>query len=205
MEDWITSVMDRFGVVGVGLLTALETILPPIPSEVILPLAGFQAHAGRLNPFAVWAAATVGALAGALALYALGARLGYHRLHQLAHRRWFILASASDVERGRELFDRHGSWTVAAARCVPVLRSLVSLPAGMVRMPVLKFSLLTALGAGVWNAVFIAAGWHLSERWDVVQRYGSPVTIAVIALLALALGWTIRRRIKQSKLAATGR
>ncbi|GAA2372096.1 membrane protein [Catellatospora methionotrophica] len=198
MDEWITSVMDRLGVFGVGALIALETVLPPIPSEVILPLAGFQAHAGKLNPLAVWAAATVGALVGALALYALGAWLGYRRLHRLAHRRWFIIASPSDVERGRELFDRHGSWVVAAARCVPVLRSLVSLPAGMVRMPVLKFSALTLLGAGMWNAAFITAGWHLSERWEVVQRYGRPITIGVVVLLALALGWTVRRRIKQS-------
>ncbi|MEV4416464.1 DedA family protein [Catellatospora sp. NPDC049609] len=198
MEDWITSVMERFGVVGVGVLIALETVLPPIPSEVILPLAGFQAHSGRMNPFAVWAAATLGSLAGALALYALGARLGYRRLHQLARQRWFIIASPADVERGQDLFHRHGAWIVAVARCVPVLRSLVSLPAGVVRMPLLKFSLLTLLGAGVWNAAFVAAGWHLSERWDVVQRYGRPVSIAAIILLALGLGWLIWRRATQS-------
>ncbi len=204
MEEWISSFVERFGVLGVGVLIALETLVPPIPSEVILPLAGFQAHAGRMDPYAVWAAATLGALAGALALYALGAWLGYHRLHRLSRRRWFILASPSDVERGRELFDRHGSWIVAAARCVPVLRSLVSLPAGMVRMPLLRFSLLTLLGAGVWNAVFVTAGWHLSDRWDVVQRHGRPVTIAVLVLLTIGLGWMIARRVRRPGAAAAG-
>ncbi|BCJ76110.1 hypothetical protein CS0771_56540 [Catellatospora sp. IY07-71] len=202
MEEWITSFVERFGVPGVGVLIALETVVPPIPSEVILPLAGFQAHAGRMDPFAVWAAATLGALAGALVLYTLGAWLGYHRLHRLSQRRWFILASPSDVDRGCELFARHGSWIVAAGRCVPVLRSVVSLPAGVVRMPLLRFSVLTLLGAGIWNAVFVTAGWHLSDRWDVVQRHGRPVTVAVLVLLAIGLGWMIARRVRQSRTAS---
>src|SRR5688572_32058190 len=107
-----------------------------------------------MNPIVVWLAATVGSLVAAVALYWLGAWLGYGRLHRLAGRRWFVIASQRDVDRGCRLFERHGSWIVAAARCVPVLRTLVSLPAGLTRMPMVKFLLLTTLGSGVWNAVF---------------------------------------------------
>ena len=192
MREWILAVMSRLGEVGVGALIALENLVPPIPSEVILPLAGFQAHQGTLNPFGVWVAATAGALAGAWVLYWLGAWLGYERLHRLSQRRWFIIASPSDVERGRVLFDRHGSLAVAAARCVPVLRSLVSLPAGVARMPLLKFSLLTLLGSGIWNAVFLIAGWHLAERWEVVRHYSEPAGGLVLVLLVIGcavLAW----------------
>lgn len=198
------SVMERLGVVGVGLLIALENLVPPIPSELILPLAGFQAHGGKLNPFGVWAAATLGALAGAWVLYGLGARLGFERLHRLSHKRWFIVASPSDVERGQKMFERHGSWIVAVARCVPVLRSLVSLPAGVTGMPLLKFSVLTLIGAGVWNAVFIAAGWHLSERWELVQRYSKPISTVVIIVLGLGLGALIWRKARQSSEVSAG-
>jgi membrane protein DedA with SNARE-associated domain len=192
VADWVVTVIDRLGPVGVGLLIALETVVPPIPSELILPLAGFRARSGAMHPVTVWAAATVGAVLGALALYGLGARLGYRRLHRLAGRRWFFLASQDDLERGRRLFERHGSWVVAAARCVPVLRSLVSLPAGVAGMPLPKFTLLTAVGAGVWNAAFIAAGWLLAEKWREVDRYAGPagvaMTVAVVAGLAV-LAW----------------
>jgi membrane protein DedA with SNARE-associated domain len=197
MQDWIAAVMDRLGVVGVGILIALENLVPPIPSEVILPLAGFRANTGTLNPVAVWVAATLGALVGAWCLYALGAWLGYDRLERLSHKKWFIIASPSDVERGQRIFDRHGSWIVAAARCVPVLRSLVSLPAGVVRMPLIRFSLLTILGAGVWNAIFIAAGWQLADRWELVQRYSAPVSAVIIALILGTLVWLVIRKFRQ--------
>ncbi|UWZ34085.1 VTT domain-containing protein [Dactylosporangium roseum] len=133
MTDWIFATIDRLGPAGVGLLIALETVIPPIPSELILPLAGFRARAGAMHPLLVWLAATLGALAGALVLYWLGARLGYERLHRLAGKRWFVLASQRDLERGHRLFARHGSWVVAVSRCVPVLRSLV--PAGRTAGP----------------------------------------------------------------------
>lgn len=197
MQEWIKDMMERMGEPGVGLLIALENLVPPIPSEVILPLAGFQAHQGTLHPLGVWAAATLGALAGAWVLYGLGAWLGLQRLRRLSRKRWFIIAGPSDVERGHKLFQRHGSWMVAVARCVPVLRSLVSLPAGVAGMPPLRFSLLTVLGAGVWNAVFIAAGWHLSQRWELVQRYSEPVGIAVIALLVAGAGIMVWRKARQ--------
>jgi membrane protein DedA with SNARE-associated domain len=194
MSDWIAQVIDSLGPLGVGMLIALETIVPPIPSEIILPLAGFRARAGAMNVILVWLAATAGGLLTALALYWLGAWLGYERLHRLAGRRWFFLASQRDVDRGCALFERHGSWIVAAARCVPVLRSVVSLPAGMTRMPMRKFLVLSAIGTGIWNAVFIALGWILAERWQEVERYTAPVSLGVLALVAVSVGVLIWRR-----------
>lgn len=194
MADWISNVMDALGPFGVGVLIALETIIPPIPSEVVLPLAGFRAREGAMNVILVWLAATVGGVVGALVLYWLGRWLGYERLHRLAGKRWFFVVSQKDVDRGCKLFEKNGSWIVAASRCVPVLRSVVSLPAGMTRMPLVKFTTLTAIGTGVWNVAFIAAGWFLAEKWQKVERYMGPVTIVVIGLIVVGLGLLAWRR-----------
>jgi membrane protein DedA with SNARE-associated domain len=187
VAEWIRSVIDALGPFGVGVLIALETIIPPIPSELVLPLAGFRAREGAMNVVLVWFAATVGGVAAALLLYRLGAWLGYERLHRLAGRKWFVIASQKDVDRGCALFERHGSWIVAACRCVPVLRSLVSLPAGMTGMPVPRFLALTALGTGVWNAAFIAAGWFLAEKWQKVDAYTGPISLIVVGLIVVGL------------------
>jgi membrane protein DedA with SNARE-associated domain len=159
VAEWIFGIIDSLGAVGVGLLILLENVIPPIPSEVILPLAGFRASTGAFNVVAVWLAATAGALSARSILYGLGAWLGYERLHRLAGHRWFILASQKDIDRGDELFDTHGGKIVLLARCVPLVRSIVSVPAGLSGMPVLRFSVFTAIGSGIWNAVFIALGW----------------------------------------------
>lgn len=194
MTNWIRSVLEDFGPLGVGVLIALETILPPIPSELVLPLAGFLSRDGAMNVVLAWIGATVGGVTGALVLYWLGAWLGYERLHRLAGRRWFFVASQKDVDRGCALFGKHGSWVVAGARCVPVLRSVVSLPAGMTRMPLPKFLALTAAGTGLWNAAFIAAGWFLAEEWQRVDAYMGPVGLVVVGLIVVGLGILAWRR-----------
>ena len=195
MTDWIFSILDGLGSIGVGLLVLLENLVPPIPSEVILPLAGFRARDGALQPVAVWICATVGSVLGACILYALGYWVGYGRLRRLADKPWFIITSAEDLERGRQLFQRHGSWIVAVARCFPVIRSVVSLPAGIIRMPLPRFILLTALGSGVWNATFLAAGWLLADKWQQIDRYSQPIGTAVTIALAIGLAWLIWRKL----------
>jgi membrane protein DedA with SNARE-associated domain len=198
VADWVFSIVDRLGAVGVGLLILLENILPPIPSEVILPLAGFRARTGALNVVAVWPAATAGSVLGALLLYGLGAWLGYDRLHRLAGHRWFVFVSQKDLERGEAVFERHGGKVVLLARCVPFLRSVVSIPAGISGMPLMRFVVLTAIGSGVWNAAFIALGWVLGENWEQVETWLGPVSYVVLALLAVGLVALIVRRLRGS-------
>lgn len=199
MNDWITGIIDRLGPVGVGALIALENIIPPIPSELILPLAGYRARTGDLNVVVVWGAATLGALAGALLLYGLGAWLGYDRLYRLAGKPWFILSSQGDLKRGHDIFERHSGWIVAGARCVPVARSLVSIPAGINRMPLPRFVMLTVAGAGVWNAIFITAGYLLAEQWRQVEVWMAPVTIVVIGLIVVALAVSVLRKMRAQR------
>jgi membrane protein DedA with SNARE-associated domain len=187
MADWIFTIVDRLGALGVGLLILLENVVPPIPSEVILPLAGFRTRTGTLNVLTVWPAATVGSVLGALVLYGLGAWLGHDRLRGLAARPWFVLASVKDIDRGRELFARHGGKVVLLGRCVPFLRSVVSIPAGIERMPLARFVLLTAAGSGVWNAAFLWIGWLLGENWNRVQGWLGPVSSVVVGLVVVGL------------------
>jgi membrane protein DedA with SNARE-associated domain len=203
VADWVFSIVDRLGALGVGLLILLENVIPPIPSEVILPLAGFRARTGDLNVVAVWPAATAGSLLGALLLYGLGAWLGYERLHRLAGHRWFIFASQKDLERGDAVFDRHGGKVVLLARCVPFLRSVVSIPAGISGMPLVRFAVLTTIGSGVWNAAFLALGWVLGENWSQVEGWLGPVTYVVIGLIVIGLVVLVVRRVRARRNAQT--
>ncbi len=194
VTGWVFSIVDRLGEVGIGLLIFLENIVPPIPSEVILPLAGFRARTGALNVWLAWPAATLGSVLGAVALYGLGAWLGYDRLHALAGKRWFFLTSQKDLDRGERIFHEHGGKMVLLGRCVPVVRSLVSIPAGIARMPLPRFLTLTTIGSGVWNALFIGLGWVLGENWEQVQGWLGPVTYVVLGLAVVGLVWLAVRK-----------
>jgi membrane protein DedA with SNARE-associated domain len=196
VTDWVFSIMDQMGALGVGLLILLENLIPPIPSEVVLPLAGFRARTGALEPISVWLAATAGSVLGALMLYGLGAWLGYDRLHRLAGHRWFILTGQKDLERGQRLFEKHGRKVVLLARFVPFLRSVVSIPAGIVGMRMVTFLTLTAIGSGVWNAAFVLLGWVLGENWGSVQRWLGPVSYVVIGLLVIGLIVLVVRKLR---------
>jgi membrane protein DedA with SNARE-associated domain len=196
LAGWVVDVIDKLGPVGIGALIALENIVPPIPSEIILPFAGFSANRGDLNVIAAWVAATIGSLIGAWVLYAVGALIGEERIEHLADKRWFILFSRSDLARGERFFGRYGSWIVFFGRFVPLVRSIVSVPAGLERMPLLKFSLLTAAGSAIWNAVFIAAGWELGGRWDEVEGWIQPASYVVVGLLLVGLGWLTFRKLR---------
>lgn len=197
LAGWVVDVVDSVGEVGVGALIALENVLPPIPSEVILPFAGFSSSRGDLNVVLAWVAATIGALVGAWLLYAVGRILSYERVHELAGKRWFVLFGQSDLERGDTFFDRHGDVIVLVGRCIPLVRSVVSVPAGMAEMPIARFTLLTVIGSGVWNAIFIALGYQLGNRWEQVEHWVAPASYVVVALLAVALVWLIVRKLRR--------
>ena len=192
LVGWVLSVVEALGPDGVGLLVALESIFPPIPSEVVLPLAGFLAGQGRLGFAAVLGWATAGSLAGALALYWLGAALGTDRLCRLADR--IPLMDGRDVERAGAWFSRHGVWAVLLGRMVPGVRSLVSIPAGVQRMPLWLFVVLTVVGSAVWNTLFIGLGWLLGDRWTEVGTYSDVINYVVIGGIALVCALLLGRR-----------
>jgi membrane protein DedA with SNARE-associated domain len=179
---WLIDVIDALGESGIGFLIFLENIFPPIPSEAILPLGGFRAEQGEMNLVVVWVAATLGALAGALVLYGLGVVVGYDRLHELAGKRWFVVLSQKDLERGNRFFDHHGGKIVVLGRCVPLVRSVVSVPAGLARMNLATFCLLTVIGSGVWNAIFVGAGWVLGDNYERIEGWVAPFSYVVAAV-----------------------
>jgi membrane protein DedA with SNARE-associated domain len=200
LAGWVVDVIDRLGPLGIGALIALENIVPPIPSEVILPFAGFSANRGDLNVLAAWIAATIGSLVGAYVLYGVGALIGYDRIRVLADKRWFILFGPSDLDRGERFFNRYGSWIIFFGRFIPLVRSIVSVPAGVERMPLLRFTVLTALGSGIWNAIFIAAGYELGDRWDEVEGWIQPASYVVVGLLLVALVWLAIRKLRAGRI-----
>ena len=204
ITDWVADVVDSIGEVGVGVLIAVENLFPPIPSEVILPLAGFRAEEGELNVVLAWVAATIGALVGAVILYGLGAVVGYDRLHELAGKRWFVVLGQKDLERGDRFFDEHGGKIVLIGRCIPLVRSVVSVPAGQSGMPLPRFLVYTAIGSGIWNAVFIAAGWVLGDNYEKVEGWVQPISYAVVAALVVGVLVLVARKLRRRRITPTG-
>lgn len=195
LAAWVTGVVESLGSVGVGAMIALENVFPPIPSELILPLAGFLAGQGRLSLPAAVCAATVGAVAGALVLYALGAWLGRERLRHLIGRYGrFLGVQPEDLDRTQGWFDRHGGKVVFFGRLVPIVRSLVSIPAGFARMPLPTFVAYTAVGSLLWNSLLIGVGWAVGDQWQRVGQYTKPLEYAVLAVLVIAVGRFVWRR-----------
>ncbi|GAB7043650.1 hypothetical protein JCM9533A_75010 [Catenuloplanes niger JCM 9533] len=192
LSGWVAGVIESLGEIGVGLLVALENIVPPIPSEVVLALAGYLANQGGVNLVLVWVAATIGSLAGAIALYWVGRGLGEERL-----KRWLDkvpLVERDDLEKADRWFEKHGKWAVLLGRCVPVVRSLVSVPAGANHMPMPIFIAFTALGSGVWNTIFIGAGYALGSRWQDIEQYNRWFDYAIWAIFAWIIGsWVFNR------------
>jgi membrane protein DedA with SNARE-associated domain len=196
LTGWVASVIDSLGALGVAVLVALESIIPPIPSEIVLAMAGYLSSQGRFNVMLIVLAATAGSLVGALVLYWLGAALGEERL-----KRWLDhipLVDRDDLEQADRRFERHGRWAVLIGRVVPVVRSLVSIPAGANRLPLGEFVLLTTLGSGVWNALIVGLGFALGSQWQQVDRYSSWFNYAIFAIfIVMIVGWVakkIRRR-----------
>ena len=191
-----TDVMEALGEIGVGVLVFGENVFPPIPSEVVLPLAGYLASRGRMDLTLVVVAATVGSVLGALLLYEVGARTGRLRIRRLVDRMPLLLVE--DLDTAESWFARHGQASVLIGRCIPVVRSLISIPAGVAEMPRWRFLVLTTIGSGVWNAVFVLSGYALGERFDEIERYSGWLNTAVYAaigvLLLLGLRRVLRRR-----------
>ncbi|MEV7283737.1 DedA family protein [Streptomyces sp. NPDC093252] len=183
--QWVTEMMDTLGAPGAGLAVALENLFPPLPSEVILPLAGFAASTGDMSLYGALLWTTIGSVVGALALYGIGALLGRDRTVALAGK--LPLVKVADIERTEAWFARHGTKAVFFGRMIPVFRSLISVPAGVERMPLPVFLGLTALGSAIWNTVFVLAGYALGENWSEVTTVVSAYSRVVLVAAALAV------------------
>lgn len=195
LAGFALDVMEALGEVGVGVLVALENLFPPIPSEVVLPLAGFLAAQGRLGLLLTIVAATVGSVVGALVLYEIGARTGRLRLRRLVDR--MPLLEVEDLDRAEAWFARYGELSVLIGRCIPVVRSLISVPAGFAEMPRLRFTVLTTLGSGIWNTAFVGAGYLLGEQFHDVERYSGWLNAAVYAAIAVLVLLGLRRVLRR--------
>ncbi|EMF55752.1 DedA family protein [Streptomyces bottropensis] len=195
---WIIGLMDLLGAPGAAIAVALENLFPPIPSEVILPLAGFAASTGQIGLLAALLWTTAGSVVGALALYGVGALLGRDRTVALAAR--LPLVKLSDIERTEAWFLRHGTKAVFFGRMIPVFRSLISVPAGVERMPLPVFALLTTLGSALWNTVFVLAGYFLGANWTEVTAIVSTYSKIVLGAAAIAvLAFTLVRFLKKDR------
>ena len=201
MFDWITSVIGRLGYLGIAVLTLLENLFPPIPSELVIPLAGFVAARGDLQLPIVIVAGSVGSLAGATVWYVIGKRVGEQRLRKWVdrHGRWLTLGAA-DVDRAQEWFRRHGAAAVFIGRLIPGVRTFVSLPAGFSSMPLAPFLLYSALGTAIWTTALAYAGVLLQANFTLVGDYINVATNALLAALGIIL---VRRYIRCWR--ATGR
>ena len=192
---WAIRIMETLGAPGAGLAVALENLFPPIPSELILPLAGFTASQGDMSLVGAIVWTTLGSVAGALVLYAAGALLGRERTRAIAAR--LPLVKLSDIDRTEAWFARHGTKAVFFGRMVPLFRSFISLPAGIERMPMTTFLAFTTLGSLIWNLIFVLAGYQLGENWrrvqDVVGVYQKVVVAAVLVAVAAFVAVRLRR------------
>jgi membrane protein DedA with SNARE-associated domain len=190
-------VMDRLGGPGAALLVGLDNVFPPVPSELVLPLAGFAASQGTMSLLMALFWTTAGSVVGALVTYWLGARLGRDRVRGLIVR--VPLMKESDFDRTERWFARHGTKAVFFGRMVPVFRSLISLPAGVERMPVWQFVSLTALGSAIWNSGFVLAGYLLGANWHVVDSYAGILQYVVLAGIAVAIVVFVVKRLRERK------
>ncbi|MFT2017089.1 DedA family protein [Streptomyces sp. 796.1] len=185
LAGWAADLVDAMGGPGAGLAIALENLFPPLPSEVILPLTGFAAGQGVLSLASALFWTTAGSLVGALVLYWIGALFGRERMHALWAK--LPLVKPSDLDRTEEWFAKHGTKAILLGRMVPIFRSLISVPAGVERMRLPVFMLLTTLGSFVWNAVLVLTGYWLGDQWDAVETYVGFLSKAVLVVVVVSI------------------
>jgi membrane protein DedA with SNARE-associated domain len=196
MTEWITSTIQSLGYVGIGLLMFLENLFPPIPSELIMPLAGFTASQGKMALVPAIAAGVIGTLLGALPWYYLGKFLGEERIkHWIALYGAWIGISTNEIDKTKQWFYRHGTKAVFWGRMVPGVRTLISLPAGFSNMPLPQFLIYSTLGTLGWTLLLTLAGYALGQNYTLVEQYLAPVSKLVLGLLFVAFAvWLVRRR-----------
>lgn len=205
MQNWITDFMEQFGYVGIALIIALENVFPPIPSEIVLPFGGFMTTYSSMSVFGVIVAATMGSVLGAVILYGIGRLLDVERLEKIVERWGHLLrVRKEDIRKANIWFEKYGYWTVLFCRMVPLIRSLISIPAGMANMKFGLFLLFTTLGTVIWNTVLVTIGAALGGNWHSITEFMdvySSVAYTVIAVVGVAfLIWFFFRNKKEDKI-----
>lgn len=197
--DWVVNLMTILGAPGAGIAVFLENLFPPIPSEVILPLAGFTVARGGFSFISAVIWSTAGSVLGALALYWVGHAFGEKRLKEIAD--WMWLVEPEDVDKAIAFFSRHGKKSIFFGRFVPGVRSLISIPAGLSAMPKSVFLMWTTLGSLIWNVTLIALGYWLGAQYhlvaDVIDQYSTVIYVIIAALLAFGVAMLIRRNVRR--------
>ncbi|WP_129726342.1 DedA family protein [Ectobacillus funiculus] len=199
MENWITNIIEQFGYMGILLLIALENIFPPIPSEVILTFGGFMTTTTNLSVMGVVLFATVGSVGGAVMLYGIGLLMDVNRLEKIVDKWGFILRlTRKDIYKANAWFAKYGVWTVFFCRLIPLVRSLISIPAGMSRMNFVVFLLLTTLGTLIWNVILVNLGAAVGGSWESIvgymDIYSNIIYVGLGILFLLFVVMAIRKR-----------
>jgi membrane protein DedA with SNARE-associated domain len=200
MENWIQTWIGHFGYIGVLILMILENLFPPLPSELIMPMAGYVAQQGKLNFWGVVAAGAIGSCAGQIPLYYLGRYLGAARLRRWVERFPWLAISPAEFDKADAWFSRHGSKTVFFCRLIPGLRSLISVPAGIYGMNINRFLLYTAGGTVTWTLLLAWAGWSLGASNSAVERFIHPISWFVMATVAAVYVVRMVKRLREQRL-----
>lgn len=188
MENWITEIMEQYGYIGILLMIALENLFPPIPSEVILTFGGFMTTTTDLTPLGVIVTATLGSIVGAVILYYVGRLLGVERLEKIVDRWGRVLrVKKEDIHKANSWFEKYGYWAVLLCRMVPLIRSLISLPAGMSNMKFVPFLLFTTIGTLIWNTILVLVGAAVGDNWEQIVEFMDVYSNIAYSLIALAV------------------
>lgn len=188
MENWITQFMEQYGYLGVFLMIALENVFPPIPSEIILPFGGFMTTYTSMTVTGVVIASTAGSVVGAVILYGIGLLLDVERLEKIIDRYGQILrVTKEDIHKADAWFDKYGIWTVVFCRMVPLIRSLISIPAGMSNMKFWLFIVFTTIGTLIWNIILVSIGATLGENWGKITEFIGVYSNIAYAIIGIGM------------------
>lgn len=198
MIDFATQLVESIGIFGAGLFIAIESVVIPLPSEIVLLLSGFNVSIGEFSFFSVWVATTIGSLVGAYFLYSIGYAVSKEGIEKLVLRFGkFVGIKQRDVDVAFRWFDKYGTFVIFFGRLIPLIRSLVSIPAGLAKMSLARFSLLTAAGSGIWNALWIYIGIQLEDRWREAESWAKYFDYAIYALVVLMVIIFVTRMIRR--------
>ena len=197
ISEWVVIMMDKLGLIGITLMMFLENVFPPIPSELIMPAAGFAASQGTMGLVAVIIAGTLGSVLGALPLYYFGTIFDQKRLLVLTEKYGkYFLVTTDDVINAQAWFDKYGKSVIFFGRMIPAIRSLISIPAGMSRMPMLPFLTLTTIGSAIWTTLLAYAGYVLGVNYEKVETYIAPISKGVVVTVLIIAAIIVAMRIR---------